>query len=85
MNKQDRVCIVFRHNDFDDLELYCAERYARVITEGAEADLFVDDDVVVAEVVEAENVQEEAQEVPKLYASDLAENIARLRAEGYGV
>ena len=85
VNKVDRVCIVFRHNDFEGQELYCAERYSSVITEGAEADFFVDDSVVEAEVVEAEVVVEEAEEVPKIHASDLAENIARLRAEGYGV
>ena len=33
VNKQEKRCIVFRHSDFENVEIYCAERYARVLTE----------------------------------------------------
>ena len=86
VNRQEKTCIIFRHNDFSDEEIYCAERYAKVVAEGNEADLFVDN-VVEGEIVEdggSANANE-VQGVPGIFNSDLAENIARLRAEGYDV
>ena len=93
VNRVDKTCIFFRHNDFDDNQLlHCVERYAKVLTEGGPTDIFdldldereeevsvavegggeVDDDAIV-------NVA-----VPKL-TDNSNEDIARLRAEGYGV
>ena len=62
--KKDKLCIVFRYNDFDNQELYCVVRYACVITEGTEADFFGDDSVDVSAPVEAAVIEEDAQEIP---------------------
>ena len=41
VNRVDKTCIFFRHNDFDDNQLlHCVERYAKVLTEGGPADIF---------------------------------------------
>ena len=85
VNKQDKRCIVFRHSDFENVEIYCAERYARVLTEGSEADFFNATTIEAEVTEEAREDHQESQLVPQLATTDLAENIARLRAEGYGV
>ena len=64
--------------------IYSVERYAKVITEGAEADFFRV--VIATEDVVTEAVAENASENPApLQASDIAENMTRLRIEGYGI
>ena len=85
VNRVDRMCIIFRHGDFENKELHCVERYCNVTTEGAAADYF--DEVTEVTVVneEEKNNANEAQELPPLSKSDLAENIAKLRMEGYDV
>ena len=85
VNQQDKQCIIFRHNDFDNQEIYCAERYARVLTERNEVDFFTGVPVGVEVTEEVKEGEEEEIAVPWLANTDLAENIARLRAEGYGV
>ena len=85
VNQQDKQCIIFRHNDFDNQEIYCAERYARVLTEGSEVDFFTGVPVGVEVTEEVKEGEEEEIAVPWLANTDLAENIARLRAEGYDV
>ena len=34
VNNKEKVCIMFRHNDFENEELHCAQRYVKVLTEG---------------------------------------------------
>ena len=95
VNHKDKTCIFFRHDDFDDNQLlHCVERYAKVITEGGAADFFGLDlgdeaqEEVRVEVVEGGGeVDDDAVvnvAVPKL-TDNSNEDIARLRAEGYGV
>jgi hypothetical protein len=38
---KEQLCILFHHEDFKNLQLYCQERYAKVITEGPDAEFFV--------------------------------------------
>ena len=76
VNKQDKRCIVFRHSDFENVEIYCAERYARVLTEGSEADFFNATTIEAEVTEEAREDHQESQLVPQLATTDLAENIA---------
>jgi hypothetical protein len=84
---KEQLCILFRHEDFENLQLYCQERYAKVITEGPTAEFFVAqglEETVPPEQGRDEEQEDEFRQVPEL-VGDLAEDIARLRAEGYGV
>ena len=85
VNRVQKWCVVFRHDDFPNQELHCSERYAVVQQEGAEADYFqqvqVDNNQEDAAVEQEEN----AIETPNVGGSDLQENINRLRDEGYDV
>ena len=40
INKEEKRVIIFRHNDFENIELYCAERFALVDKEGPESAFF---------------------------------------------
>ena len=84
INGQSKQCIIFRHGDFENIEIYCVERYAKVTTEGAEADFFGEVEQQTMATVEVETEQNNESEV-NLEGNDLAENMARLKLEGYGV
>ena len=83
VNRAMKLCIVFRHDDFPNIEIYCAERYAAVVTEGSAADYF---DQIEGDTVDGEGGEDnDLQELPTIRNSDIADSIARLRSEGYGV
>jgi hypothetical protein len=92
IRNKDVTCIVFQHGDFPTDELYAHQRYAKVLEEGAAADIFRDadpgaenDDERQEGVAEGElGEQAEPLEVPALTAN-ADDDIERLRAEGYGV
>jgi hypothetical protein len=75
-------CVVFRHDDFPNVEVYAHKRYVKVLEEGPAADFF-NTNPVVDEVI-TEEVQNEMVEVPVL-TSNVADDVERLRVEGYGV
>ena len=52
VNRVDRMCIIFRHGDFEGQELHCVECYCNVATKGAAADYF--DEVTEVTVVNEE-------------------------------
>ena len=81
----EKICIVFRHNDFENQELYCSEPYAKVIAEGNEVDFFTGVTVETEREIDALDNENEERVVPVLGTSDLAENIARVKLEGYNV
>lgn len=81
----EKICIVFRHNDFENQELYCSERYAKVLTEGNEVDYITEVTVEAEREENAVDNEDEARVVPVLGNADLAQNIARVRMEGYDV
>ena len=86
---KEQLCILFRHADFEGIQLYCQEQYAKVITEGPAEYFFVTQEGVDQEEVhEQQNPQEEQAEEFQLIlelVGDLAEDIACLHAEGYGM
>ena len=86
---RNRACvsIVFRHADFEGIELYCAERYAIVTEEGSPADFFEGNDAAAAgddAGQAAGEAEDELRGIP-MVTDDVQENIARLCAKGYGV
>ena len=40
VNRVQKWCIIFQHDDFSDRELHCSECYAVIETEGREVDFF---------------------------------------------
>ena len=55
-----KLFIMFCHDDFPNIEIYCIDRYAAVITESQAADYFdqVEDDVDNEDDVEGNDQQE---------------------------
>jgi hypothetical protein len=74
------VCIIFRHDDFPNIELYCHHRWCHVEEEGPEACLF--DAVATIETGE-EELQQLPTEVDPTTPS--AEDVNNLLAEGFAV
>ena len=48
VNRRDQICIVFRHESFSH-EIYCCQRYCKVLKEGAEVDIFSLDNTLEGE------------------------------------
>ena len=46
INRREQEAIVFRHDDFTDVELYASQRFCRIIEEGSPPDYFVNDDEI---------------------------------------
>ena len=86
VNENDHICIIFNHPDFNDIFLHCVSRYASVKTEGDSSGFFETDGSVVAIAIEEVLLgdEDDGVELPPI-GGDLAKDIARLRAEGYGV
>ncbi|KAG7359200.1 transposase IS4 [Nitzschia inconspicua] len=83
LNRKLQVCIVFRHDDFPNEEIYCHERFCKVEQEGP-ANQFFGDVVVVDE--------EEEQEIPTEIPTEVRNtgvvrwnDIELLRNQGYDV
>ncbi|KAG7342128.1 hypothetical protein IV203_004158 [Nitzschia inconspicua] len=62
LNKRLQVCIVFRHDDFPNEEIYCHERFCRVEVESPTAQLF--GDIEADEDVEVVEEEEPTDELP---------------------
>jgi len=43
VSKKDQVCVVFRHDEFPNKEIFCVKRWVKVITEGDPRQLFVEE------------------------------------------
>lgn len=75
----ERRCVIFHHPEFENIQLYCSVQFARVSTAVETPE--VGRVPVVLERVEQE---EELHAIPRI-SGEAAEDIAHLRAEGYGV
>ena len=67
VNNKDQRCIVFQHDDFENVTIYCTERYCKVTTEGPPESYFEDgpDPQVTAPGVETV-AEEEQTAIPVL-------------------
>ena len=85
LNRKDQVCIVFRHPDYENQELHCHIRWARVETEGPEAQFF--GEVPTVETVPED--EEEEEELPSIVenseSATRSEDIDLYRQHGYDV
>ena len=88
VNKRDQMCYFYNHPSFPDRPIYSTACYAKVVEEGEPCGYFaeniprVETESVVVEVVGQDG--ERGLAVP-VVTSELGEDIARLRAEGYSV
>lgn len=82
LNHREQLCVIFRHDDFPNEELFCHERWCKVEAEGPSTQLFGE---VPAE--EAKEAQEEAEELPEEVTRNSAtvEDVGLIRNEGFGV
>ena len=82
VKRREQSCVVFRHEDFDN-EIYCVDRWCKVVTEGPEESLFdgrVDEEAPVVPVVH----DEPGVSVPvRTLGAEIREDVARFRSEGY--
>ena len=77
VSRRDQMCIIMRHEDFRDREVYCVEIWFWVDTEGPDALFF--DGVTVSVVIPLEEVETEKR--TPLHAST-REDINSLLEEG---
>ena len=86
INKKEQICIVFRHDEFPNKELFCVKRWVRVTAAGDPTQLFVDE---VAEQNEWPNhVGRELPQRLQEHSSGTrfaAEDMQTTRAEGFMV
>ena len=80
VNNKQVMCFVFRHDDFEGVELHCVRRWSKVTTEG-DPEHFFSASTQVAASNEEEGATE--REVPTLEGFEY--DVQRLRAEGYDV
>ena len=91
VNKKEQRCIVFRHGLFDGVELYCVQRWAKVLTEGAIEHLFDSSEPSQQDSTGSganrRPVEEEGQEIDDqvLRARNCPEDISTVRAQGLEV
>jgi hypothetical protein len=43
VNKRNQWVIIFRHDDFENVEIYCVEKYCKVTKQGPEDAFFIDE------------------------------------------
>jgi hypothetical protein len=83
LNRIDQPCIIFRHSSFENVELYCHERWCRVDQEGP-------GDQILGAVAEIETVEERSDEVVEIPADASApifneEDAILFRNQGFDV
>ena len=86
VKKSEQLVVVFRHAQFENVEIYCVKRWCKVISEGAEEHFFP----ATAEVEAVEVVPEEQEAVTEISnevfnARNNSEDIANVRAMGFDV
>jgi hypothetical protein len=96
LNHRDQTVVVFRHDDFPNLLVYCAERYAKVVECGDPCDYFDGETIepltprttaeVVVEAYVDTSHDENLMAVPVLNTNqEVREQITTLLSEGYEV
>ena len=73
---RDVTCIFFRHDDFENQELYCSTKWVKVIEEGVLGD-FVNEVAVVAEILDDDDPNNQPVIPDEVFrAGNLVEHIA---------
>lgn len=88
MSRRLQVCFVYRHDDFEGIELHACQRWSKVESEGAALHIFGADDTNEEEEKE-EGAADPVVETPippqVLHAGNRAEDIADIRNLGFSV
>ena len=77
INRREQEAIVFRHDDFADVELYASQRFCRILEEGPTVDYFIHDEEMEGQVEANANVETERAE--------LSDAVAQLVTASVGV
>ena len=88
VNRRDQECVILRHSDFPGVELHAVARYCKVITEGPISEIFVEAGVPEEEAIDDAPPVDEGLEpatVIPVSSGNLAEDIHRLRFEGFSI
>jgi len=86
VNHKEQWCIIFRHDDFENIELYAAERYCKVVEEGPFESLFVQGENVAEAGPGGLTVEEGAPPTATPFLSlNGRDDIARFRAMNFDV
>ena len=78
INCQEQEAIVFRHDDFTDVELYATQRFCRIIEEGSPPDYFINDDEI-EEQLDQRNANNESEK------TDLSDAVAQFITASAGI
>jgi Transposase IS4 len=82
LNGHDQICIIFRHVNFDGVELCTHQRWCKVHVEGPESHIFDDQ----AESLQDQVLEEEQQELPEMVLHHVdSEDVVLFRNEGFDV
>ena len=65
VGRRQQTCIVFRHDEFDNMLLHAVERYCSIVTEGPETGFFVDEFYETSEetFIESASVENEREDL----------------------
>jgi hypothetical protein len=79
VNNKDQWCIIFRHDDFDNIEVYATERYCKVTHEGPAESYF---EVLVPG---GETAVEESHVPIPVLTNNRSEDIAAMHAQNFDI
>ena len=90
VNRKDKTCIVFRHDQFPNQELYCCAKFCKVVKEGSPTDYFDEEELVPASTVEVTERAVNYEQPEELQADyehfhGTAEDIAMMIGMGFDV
>ena len=85
VKNREQWCIIFRHDDFENLEIYCTERYCKVTEQGPAASFFQQDAAVPPTAPGEETVVEEAPTALPTITHKRGEDIANMRRLNFDV
>jgi hypothetical protein len=84
VNNRSQWVIIFRHDEFDNVEIYCVEKYCKVIQEGPPEAYFQYEAPVQEAGPGVETVEEHQVPTPAL-TNDRSEDIATMRAMNFDI
>ena len=90
VNRREQPCVIFRHGNFEGVELHCVTRWAKVVEQGAAEHFFKIQDAPRATANAGASNKPDAPEQVEIgkdifCASDDAEDIALVRGQGLNV